>query len=58
MAVSRAGLERIVEKGQACSGISSPDDMWLGAVLKAIGVPLVHYPGFHQVRLVPLHGTC
>jgi UDP-glucose:O-linked fucose beta-1,3-glucosyltransferase len=47
-AVNRVALQRIVDGWIPCPSPETPDDMWLGATLKHVGIELIDEPGMHQ----------
>lgn len=48
VAVTRAGIRRVVRSDCRCSAPDAPDDMWLGACLARLGIEVVHDEAFHQ----------
>jgi len=42
-------VDAIMRGEVSCSREDAPDDMTIGVWLKALGIPIVHSPLFHQV---------
>lgn len=47
-AINRAALRRLVDASSPSPDPTTPDDLWLGQCAGALGIALVHHPGFHQ----------
>lgn len=47
-ALDRVALQRILDGWIPCPSPETPDDMWLGATLKHVGIEMIDEPGMHQ----------
>ena len=53
MVLSRPAVQLISGSNSCkCPRPDTPDDMWLGACAESLGIPIVHFPGFHQVSFL------